>query len=292
MDEKGLKDLAEAGKDIKILIIEDNKMVQKMLDVLIEPYFKAVNIINNAKEAISHFEATKYDVVLINLETEDVKDTSAWETITSQNSYVIVYAINKDNQDLKQLQTRGVDTCVVESIKDDIDTLYTKLLTVSLRIEDVKAEKERAKNIIEDKTYDFESYCDMEEMLSVYEELDAIYGEVILSKIKHEDMINIYNILIRYYNVLSNFSEEDDMKDKLQSFADAVFDMADFMLFINIEILNSDENNAYKTFELGLENILKSVELGFKKGDLARVKAEEAALDKNMLDLKKELGIL
>jgi CheY-like chemotaxis protein len=291
MDDTGLKELAEAGKDIKILIIEDNKMVQKMLDVLLEPYFKAINIINNAQDAISHFESTKYDVVLINVDTTEVKNTLAWDVINGKDAYAIVYAINKDNQDIKDLANLGVDTCVVESIKDDIDTLYQKLLSVSSRIEDAKAEREKAKTIIEDKVYDFEAYCDMEELHSVYEELDNIYGEVILSKIKHEDMINIYNILIRYYNVLSSFSE-GEVKDKLQSFTDAVFDMADFMLFINIEVLNSTENNAYKTFEVSLEGIIKSIELGFRKGDLATVKAEEANLDKNLLSLKKELGIL
>jgi CheY-like chemotaxis protein len=291
MDETGLRDLAAAGKEIRILILEDNKMVQKMLDVLLEPYFKAINIINNADEAISHFESTKYDVVLINLEAAEVKNRVAWEAINTKDSYVIVYAINKDNQDLKNLTSLGVDTCVVESIKDDIDTLYKKLLTVSLRVEDAKLEKERAKSIIEDKVYDFEAYCDMEELTCVHEELDNIYGEVILSKIKHEDMINIYNILIRYFNVLSSFSD-GELKDKLQSFTDAVFDMADFMLFINIDTLNNDKNHAYKTFETSLENILKSIELGFKKGDLALVKSEESSLEKNLLALKKELGIL
>jgi chemotaxis response regulator CheB len=143
-----------------------------MLDVLLEPYFKAINIINNAQDAISHFESTKYDVVLINVDTTEVKNTLAWDVINGKDAYAIVYAINKDNQDIKDLANLGVDTCVVESIKDDIDTLYQKLLSVSSRIEDAKAEREKAKTIIEDKVYDFEAYCDMEELHSVYEELN------------------------------------------------------------------------------------------------------------------------
>jgi CheY-like chemotaxis protein len=293
MDDEKLQELAILGKELNLLILEDNKMVQRVLDVLLEPYFKAVNILSNAKEAISHYNSTKYDIVLINIETTEVKDTVAWEAINDKDTFVIVYAINKENQELEKLSKLGIVTCEVDSIKDDIGSLYQKLLDESKNLINAKNEKEVAKNTVEeDKVYDFESNCDMEEINSILDDIDAIYGEIVLSTIQHENMINIYNTLIRLYNSLSTFTNSE-LKDKLESFTELIFDLADFMLFINLDILNNqNENNAYKVFEHMLESVIKSIENGFKKGNLAEIKRQETAIKNNLNVIKKELGIL
>lgn len=292
MDDNKLKELVTFGKELNLLILEDNKMVQKILDVLLEPYFKAVNILANAHEAISHYKNTKYDIVLINIETTEVKDTVAWEAINDKDTFVIVYAINKENKELEKLHEMGIETCSVESIKDDIDSLYVKLLKESKNLVSAKHEKQIAKNTIEDKVYDFETNCDMEEIVGILEDIDNIYGEIVLSSIQHDNMINIYNTLIRFYNSLSTFTNIE-LKDKLESFTDLVFDLADFLLFINLETLNNKEtNNSYRVFEQILEGLIKSIENGFKKGNLAQIKQEESAIKNNLVIIKKELGIL
>lgn len=291
IDENKLKELADIGKYLKILILEDNKMVQKILDVLLGPYFKTLNIINNAQDAISHYEATSYDIVLINIEATSVKDTLAWEAINSKNTLVIVYAINKDNEELERLRQLGVETCAVDSIRDDVAPLYEKLYNEGKKIYEAKVQKELSKHIIDDKVYDFETNCDMEEISNILDDIDIVYNELAVGHVHPENMISVYNILIRLYNSLSTFTH-NELQDKLQSFTELVFDIADFMLFINLDILNDRDNNSFKVFEQVIENVIKALELGFKKSDLAEIKGQEVQIKTNIDALKKELGIL
>jgi CheY-like chemotaxis protein/signal transduction histidine kinase len=67
--------------DIKILVVEDNHLNQRVLVLGLKNYVKAIDIANNGKEAIDMFSNSKYDLILMDLHLPILDGFKATEKI-------------------------------------------------------------------------------------------------------------------------------------------------------------------------------------------------------------------
>jgi len=121
----------EQIKNLKILIIDDNEQITKMLTTFLELKEHECTIANDGKEGLNIIKENRHDVVLLDLAMPEFDGYSVIEDLEKNNSLknhkIIVFTASTITQDeLDQLVTRGVTSYILKPI--DIDVLLSKLI--------------------------------------------------------------------------------------------------------------------------------------------------------------------
>lgn len=84
-------------KDIKVLLVEDNLINQKITLLTLSPFVGSIDTASNGKEALDKFGTTNYDVILMDIQMPVMSGLTAAEKIRalelSTNSHVPIIAI-------------------------------------------------------------------------------------------------------------------------------------------------------------------------------------------------------
>ncbi len=109
--EKGHKEL----KDIKILLVEDNLINQKITHLTLKPLVNSIDTASNGKEALDKFGTTGYDLILMDIQMPIMSGLMAAEKIraleASTNSHVPIIAITANAMlgDKEKCISAGID---------------------------------------------------------------------------------------------------------------------------------------------------------------------------------------
>lgn len=136
MEELSRKDKVQKElKDLKVLLVEDNLINQKITLLTLSPFVKSIDTASNGKEALDKFGTTNYDLILMDIQMPVMSGLTAAEKIraleSTTNSHVPIIAITANAMigDKEKILAVGIDdyiskpfqpSALVEKIKSFI----------------------------------------------------------------------------------------------------------------------------------------------------------------------------
>jgi len=118
-------------ESLKILIIDDNEQITKMLTTFLALKDQQCTVANDGKEGLELIKSNEHDVVLLDLAMPEfdgysvIKDLE--ENNTLKNHKIIVFTASTITQEeLDELVSRGVSSYILKPI--DIDVLLSKII--------------------------------------------------------------------------------------------------------------------------------------------------------------------
>ena len=124
----------EEVKNLKILIIDDNEQITKMLTTFLELKEQQCTVANDGKEGLSLIKENEHDVVLLDLAMPEFDGYAVIQDLEDNNLLkdrkIIVFTASTVTQEvLDGLVDRGVNSYILKPI--DIDVLLTKIIEVA-----------------------------------------------------------------------------------------------------------------------------------------------------------------
>ena len=124
----------EESKKMKILIVDDNEQITKMLTTFLELKGHQCTIANDGNEGLKQIKANDYDVILLDLAMPEFDGYSVIKNLeesdTLKDHKIIVFTASTITQDeLEKLVKRGVTAYLLKPI--DIDLLHSKLVEIA-----------------------------------------------------------------------------------------------------------------------------------------------------------------
>ena len=121
----------EATTSLKILIVDDNEQITKMLTTFLELKQHICTIANDGKEGLELIKENNNDVVLLDLAMPEFDGYAVINDLEDNNLLkdrkIIVFTASTITQDeLDKLVDRGVNSYILKPI--DIDTLLSKII--------------------------------------------------------------------------------------------------------------------------------------------------------------------
>ena len=124
----------EESKKMKILIVDDNEQITKMLTTFLELKEHQCTVAYDGNEGLKQIEANNYDVILLDLAMPEFDGYSVIKNLeesgTLKDHKIIVFTASTITQDeLEKLVKRGVTAYLLKPI--DIDLLHSKLVEIA-----------------------------------------------------------------------------------------------------------------------------------------------------------------
>lgn len=119
---------------LKILIIDDNEQITKMLTTFLELNEHECTVANDGSEGLKRIKENNYDVILLDLAMPEFDGYSVIKDLEDNNMLkdqkIIVFTASTITQDeLDGLVKRGVSAYILKPI--DIDILHSKLKEIA-----------------------------------------------------------------------------------------------------------------------------------------------------------------
>jgi len=121
----------EETKSLKILIVDDNEQITKMLNTFLHLKEQSCTVANDGKEGLKLIKENKHDVVLLDLAMPEFDGYAVIKDLEDNNLLkdrkIIVFTASTITQDeLDQLVVRGVKSYILKPI--DIDVLLSRII--------------------------------------------------------------------------------------------------------------------------------------------------------------------
>jgi len=115
---------------MKILGIDDNVDITRLLDTVLNSSGYEYSYVNNGREGLKLIQEQKFDLVLLDLAMPefsgvDVVDALQNEGLINKQKIVLFTASSMTDSEIEQLKKRGVNSCIRKPV--DIDILMKKL---------------------------------------------------------------------------------------------------------------------------------------------------------------------
>ena len=121
----------EVLKSLKILIVDDNEQITKMLTTFLELKEHKCTVANDGKEGLGLIKENRHDVILLDLAMPEFDGYAVIKDLEENNmlkdhKIIVFTASTITPEELDLLVKRGVTTYILKPI--DIDILHTKLV--------------------------------------------------------------------------------------------------------------------------------------------------------------------
>ena len=122
---------AEEMKSLKILIVDDNEQITKMLTTFLELKEHKCTVANDGKEGLAIIKENEHDVTLLDLAMPEFDGFAVIKDLEESNMLkdhkVIVFTASTiTEEELDELVERGVSSYILKPI--DIDLLLSKII--------------------------------------------------------------------------------------------------------------------------------------------------------------------
>jgi len=121
----------EETKSLKILIVDDNEQITKMLNTFLQLKQQSCTVANDGKEGLKLIKENEHDVILLDLAMPEFDGYAVIKDLEDNNLLkdrkIIVFTASTITQDeLDQLVVRGVKSYILKPI--DIDVLLSRII--------------------------------------------------------------------------------------------------------------------------------------------------------------------
>ena len=121
----------EEVKSLKILIVDDNEQITKMLTTFLELKEHKCTVANDGKEGLNIIKENRHDVILLDLAMPEFDGYSVIKDLEENNllkerKIIVFTASTITQEELDELVKRGVTTYILKPI--DIDVLLSKII--------------------------------------------------------------------------------------------------------------------------------------------------------------------
>jgi len=118
-------------ESLKILIVDDNEQITKMLTTFLELKEHKCTVANDGKEGLGLIKENRHDVILLDLAMPEFDGYAVIKDLEENNmlkdhKIIVFTASTITPEELDLLVKRGVTTYILKPI--DIDILHTKLV--------------------------------------------------------------------------------------------------------------------------------------------------------------------
>ncbi len=126
-------------QNLKILLAEDNKINQKVADIMLQKFGHTIEIVENGKLAVEKFKENKYDIIFMDIQMPVKDGLSATQEIReleqNRNSKITIIAMtaNALEEERKEYLHSGFDEIITKpfsenQLKEILETVYTPAL--------------------------------------------------------------------------------------------------------------------------------------------------------------------
>ena len=127
------KSLRAVAYDMKILVVEDDTLLQNSLNELLSKFFKEIEVVCNAEEALKLHAQKDYDVIITDLNIPGMGGIELIETIRLINTtqHIVVISEPAEPKELIELINIGIDLFLLKPV-DSSDMMFglTKICQV------------------------------------------------------------------------------------------------------------------------------------------------------------------
>jgi len=121
----------EESKSFKILIVDDNEQITKMLTTFLELKEQSCTVANDGKEGLKIIKENNHDVILLDLAMPEFDGYAVIKDLEDNNllkdhKIIVFTASTITQEELDKLVERGVNSYILKPI--DIDTLLSKII--------------------------------------------------------------------------------------------------------------------------------------------------------------------
>jgi len=121
----------EESKSLKILIVDDNEQITKMLTTFLELKEQSCTVANDGKEGLKIIKENNHDVILLDLAMPEFDGYAVIKDLEDNNllkdhKIIVFTASTITQEELDKLVVREVNSYILKPI--DIDTLLSKII--------------------------------------------------------------------------------------------------------------------------------------------------------------------
>lgn len=116
-------------KNIKILVVEDVKMNQLLMEIILEDFGIEVDLADNGKIAVEKLKINNYDMIIMDLQMPEMNGFEATEYIRNKmNSQIpiIAFTANVTTMDVEKCKAIGMNDYIAKPIDEKL--LYKKII--------------------------------------------------------------------------------------------------------------------------------------------------------------------
>lgn len=322
-----LKELEQYCKPLTLLFVEDDKMIQESIISSLELFFKTIYVADNGLEALEIYKHNDIDLIISDINMPFMNGIELVKKVKEikVNQAIIVLTAHKDFDYIHQLLHLGISAYVVKD--GGLDDLYYKILIEAEKLA-FKKVKKMFKSIIEDntkrekiitpkiivypQTNNIEEFKqsnkeiltkdmmknielkldkqDIEEAYDLNQDLEQIIGSIFMTKISKEQLLQIYDMLVKFHHTFYTFLEAEQ-RLKLEPFANKVQNIIDFMETIKFDTLTTKQKEALGLFEFIVEELMKFINKVLIDGEVDNMYYIGKTLDDNVEQIRIELGM-
>lgn len=306
-----IKELKVFAKDLSVLVVEDDTVLNNELVEILSLFFKEVFYAYDGLEGLSLYEKEAVDIVITDITMPKLSGIEMSKKIKHINDAQAIVVVSAHCH--LDFVTEIVDLGIKQFVRkpfDDTEFLY-RLLKVSEEIvllkslEDVQEEsaekvdlfEQKKENTIETTTHNTVAYTkklsansfvnsveydvqiEIEYLLSLNEDFERYIDLIYANGFEEEYLIEITSLLKKIYTTISQMPP-------LLQMSHIIFDLAAFLEGIEFETLSSEQIHQLNVIEYIYEDISKFITVVFIENSVDDIHYLEESLKSSVLQLK------
>ncbi|QOP40375.1 response regulator [Sulfurimonas marina] len=208
------KNLKEKGKEIDILVVEDDEVLLSQLVNLLKKFFNRVDIASNGIEALNRISERDYDLIITDLVMPLLDGFSLIENIRKEDSEQLILVLSgySDNENLLQLINMGIDGFLPKPV--NIDVVMEKLHKTTEIIYNRKALKHYMKMLEESHAELLQRDSELEETLNEMNQLKLEVKEQNCTEDIAKELMSAEDFAKLYIHEISYLNEEFEILEE------------------------------------------------------------------------------